>query len=104
MSNITVGLMFQKYLPKEGLPLNSNVSEKNIFCFEMLSVDYELAQLQQLTVVSPVTELLAPPIGSFWHFQYIFYGIRYFAYIYFCNIFYAQKTNGEYNICKRNPF
>ena len=42
-----------------------------MFCFEILSVDQELAT-SVATVdsrfVSPVTELLAPPIVSFGHF------------------------------------
>ena len=93
-----------------------------MFCFEILSVDQELAT-SVATVdsrfVSPVTELLAPPIVSFGHF----YHLRFFFFppidfsnfflriskrnyrksFLFCNIFivlrtttYAKNFNEEY--------
>ena len=83
-----------------------------MFCFEILSVDQELAT-SVATVdsrfVSPVTELLAPPIVSFGHF----YHLRFFFFppidfsnfflriskrnyrksFLFCNIFIVLRTN-----------
>ena len=94
-----------------------------MFCFEILSVDQELAT-SVATVdsrfVSPVTELLAPPIVSFGHFYHLrffffppqsifqFFFLRiskrnYRKSFLFCNIFivlrtttYAKNFNEEY--------
>ena len=52
-----------------------------MFCFEILSVDQELAT-SVATVdsrfVSPVTELLAPPIVSFGHFNHLRFPLDFF--------------------------
>ena len=92
-----------------------------MFCFEILSVDQELAT-SVATVdsrfVSPVTELLAPPIvsfGHFYHLRFFFFPNRFFKFFLriskrnyrksflFCNIFivirtstYAKNFNEEY--------
>ena len=62
-----------------------------MFCFEILSVDQELAT-SVATVdsrfVSPVTELLAPPIvsfGHFYHLRFFFFPPNRFSKFFFAN-------------------
>ena len=70
-----------------------------MFCFEILSVDQELAT-SVATVdsrfVSPVTELLAPPIVGFGHFNHLRFPLDFSIFYFFCEFLKEITENRIY--------